>query len=97
MGVVLYAGSSFIQVNTVYCCIIFHFNELEMCFNEINICVCLWENRGTKIYPKLKLGISSLKVGGYDFLHPCDGPWNSHLFLKQPSLGIKSDMPGLQS
>jgi hypothetical protein len=27
---------------------IFRLNKVEMCFNEIRICVCLWETRGTK-------------------------------------------------
>jgi hypothetical protein len=34
---------------------------MEMCLIEIQICVCLWKNRGMKIYLKLKSGISKSK------------------------------------
>jgi hypothetical protein len=33
----------------VYRCFIFQLNQIGMCFSEIHIGVCLWENRGTKI------------------------------------------------
>jgi hypothetical protein len=32
----------------MYRCFIFQLNKMEMCFNEIHIYVCLWENIGTK-------------------------------------------------
>jgi hypothetical protein len=32
-------------------------NKVEMCFNEIHICMCLWENKETKNLP-----ISSLSL-----------------------------------
>jgi hypothetical protein len=63
---------------------------MEMCFNEIQICVCLWEKkRNGKI---LSLGLELVKVGGYDFPHPGDGPRNSHVFFKRP---LEFDMPAL--
>jgi hypothetical protein len=55
---------------------------VETYSSEIHVCMCLWENRGTKRIPKLELGIS--KVFGCDFSHPYDGPQNSHLFLSGP-------------
>jgi hypothetical protein len=48
-----------------------------MCFSEIHICVCLWETGGTKNF-----SLEFVKVGGYDFSHPCDGPLDGHLFPK---------------
>jgi hypothetical protein len=33
----------------VYCCFIFQLNKVEMCLNQIHICVCLWENRTKNI------------------------------------------------
>jgi hypothetical protein len=45
-----------------------------MCFSEIYIYVCLWENGGTKAF--LSFSLELVKVGGYDFPHPRDGPRN---------------------
>jgi hypothetical protein len=44
-----------------------------------------------KIHLKFKLGIS--KVAGYDFPHPRDGLWNSHLFFKQPLVDTEFNLP----
>lgn len=32
----------------VYRCFIFKLHKTEMCFDDMHICVCLWENRGKK-------------------------------------------------
>jgi hypothetical protein len=55
--------------------------------------VCLWENKRNKKYT-LSLSLELIKVGGYDFHHPCDGPQNSHLFFKQPLVDTVFDLPG---
>jgi hypothetical protein len=45
------------------------------------------------MYLKLKLGI--IKVGGYDFSDPSEGPWTSHLFFMLSLVDIDFDMPVL--
>jgi hypothetical protein len=40
--------------------------EVEMCFSEIRICMCLWESRGAKNVLSLILELFvGLDVGGY--------------------------------
>jgi hypothetical protein len=42
----------------VHRCFIVQLNKMEMCFNGIHICQCLWrKQRNEKIYPKIKLVI----------------------------------------
>jgi hypothetical protein len=62
-----------------------------MCFNEIHICLCLWENRGTKKFIR-SLSLELVNVGGFDIPLPCDGLWNSRLFLKQLLVDTEFDM-----
>jgi hypothetical protein len=63
----------------VYRCFIFQLNKVEMCFNEIRICVLVgkYENEKYILNLSLKLG----NVGGYDFPHSCDGLQKSHFYL----------------
>jgi hypothetical protein len=63
-----------------------------MCLNEIHICICLWEKRNENYI--LSFSLELIKVGGYYFPHPCDGPRSSHLFCKQPLVDTEFDMPG---
>jgi hypothetical protein len=47
-------------------CTLFYISfNLEMCFNEIHICVRLWQNLGAKSISVLSLCL--VKGGGYDF------------------------------
>jgi hypothetical protein len=68
---------------------------VEICFSEVRICVCLWENRGTKKYI-LSLNLELVKVAGYDLSHPYDGPWNSHLLFKRLAVDTEADMSTIQ-
>jgi hypothetical protein len=45
----------------------------------------------------LSLSLKLVKAGGYNFPHSCDGPRNSKLFFKQPSVDTECDMPVLHS
>jgi hypothetical protein len=64
---------------------------MEICFNEVHICVCLWNKKYI-----LSLRFKLVKVGGYDFLRPCDGHWNSHLFYKRSLVDTEFDKPGVE-
>jgi hypothetical protein len=39
------------------------------------------------------LSLELVKVGGYDFTHPCDGPRKSRRFFKWSLVDIELDMP----
>lgn len=67
---------------------------MEMCFNDIHICACVLvgkvKEQEIHIYLTFMLGISN------DFLHPCDGPWNNHLFFNYFLVDFKFKTPNLQ-
>jgi hypothetical protein len=44
-----------------------------MCFNEIHIRMCMWENTEAK-NNIFSLSLELVKSGGYGFLSLCDGP-----------------------
>jgi hypothetical protein len=46
------------------------------------VCVCVWGVIRTN--NTLILSFELVKVGGYDFPHPCDSPRNSHLSIQRP-------------
>jgi hypothetical protein len=73
---------------TLHCAISQKAVIFKMCFNETHFCVCLWEN-------VFSVSLELVKVGGYDFSHPCDPPPppQSHLFFKRPLVDIVFDIP----
>jgi hypothetical protein len=44
---------------------------------------------------KYVLSLELVKVGGYDFPHPYDGPWNSHLISKWTSIDTEIYIPDI--
>jgi hypothetical protein len=67
---------------------------MEMCFNEIHICVCLWaKERNKKCI--LCSNLELVKVGCCHFPHPYDGPRKSHPFLRGPLFTLEFDMPAV--
>lgn len=53
------------------------------------------EIKEQKLHLQLKPGIN--EVGNYNFPHPCDGSWNSHLFFKRPLVDTDFDMPAIRT
>jgi hypothetical protein len=74
-------------------CFTFQSDEVEICFNELHICGACGQVEEQNI---LSLCLELVKVGGYDFPHPCYGPQNSHLFFKRPLVDTEFDMPALK-